>query len=310
MATYGTTSADDPQRKVIAIAYDFDGTLSPQPMQEYTVLPALNLTPGDFWEEVNRQAQADHAEKMLTYMRLLLEKSKAKGLPLTRKHFHAMGGKIDYFPGVESCDGQESWFHRINDFVRNESRGTIETRHYIISAGLLELLEGTRIVQAGHFARVYASEYHYDEYKSPSFPKVLVTDTTKTQYLFRINKGREDINQNINEHMPEKRRPIPFSNILYVGDGETDIPSMTVTRDNGGHALAVYREKKADAGKTFETCRRLLKDDRVDLIAPADFRAASVLENRMRQLLRTVCQDMLWQEQRRACRHETYSGGA
>ncbi len=285
-----------PRRNVIAIAYDFDGTLSPQPMQEYTVLPKLREKPEDFWKEVNREAKRYRAEKMLTYMRLLLEKAQEKKLEWKRDDFHEdfrkLSRKIKFFPGVDN------WFGRINKFVQSRSEQRISVQHYIISSGLLELLEGISIFK--HFKQVYASEYHYDHNGIPTFPKVLITDTAKTQYLFRINKGLEDPKDSINEHMPEEQRPIPFSNIIYVGDGSTDVPSMTVTRDNGGHSLAVYRED--DEGKSLKICRKLLKADRVDLIAPADFRGGKALDSSMKMLLAALCQNMMWQDWKRDAR--------
>jgi len=159
----------------------------------------------------------------------------------------------------------------------------------LISAGLKEILDGIPIRK--QFERIFASEYHHDPYGKPLFPKVLVNDTIKTQYLFRINKGRELLHERINEHMAEEDRPIPFRNIVYVGDGETDVPGMTVTIKNGGHAIAVYKPKKR---KAKETCINLLRDGRVNHIAPADFRKNSQFMEIMRLTLDLIIHDIIY----------------
>lgn len=204
-------------QNTIAIVYDFDGTLSPQPMQEYTVLPKISVKPANFWRQVNQESRETVSESMLVYMRLLLKKADDKETHIGRNDLKEMGSAIKYFPGVET------WFARTNAIIKKEGKGKIKVQHYVISAGLREILEGTAIKK--HFKKIYASEYHFDHHDRAIFPKLLITDTTKTQYLFRINKGREDLGESINEHMPEKLRPIPFANIIYIGDGITDVPS-------------------------------------------------------------------------------------
>jgi haloacid dehalogenase-like hydrolase len=113
----------------------------------------------------------------------------------------------------------------------------VAVRHYLVSSGLTEIIEGTSIYKKFH--NVFASEYWFEAYDLP-YPKRVITDTGKTQYLFRINKGIEDLGQSINHHMPEDQRPIPFPNMVYFGDGETDVPSMALMRKSGGHAIADF----------------------------------------------------------------------
>lgn len=280
-------------RNTIAMVYDFDGTLSPQPMQEYTVLPKLGVKATDFWREVELQCERDQAEGMLVYMRHLLEEAERARIHIGRQDFAAMARLIEYFAGVET------WFKRMNEFVRKTGQGQVRIKHYLISAGLKEILEGTSLRR--HFSQIYASEYHYDHHGVATFPKVLITDTTKTQYLFRINKGRERQTQSINEHMPEYERPIPFSNMIYIGDGHTDVPSMTVTRQHGGNAVAVY---KPDSQSSLQTCEELLHARRVDFIAAADYRHNSVLEKRVKLLLKSLIANIGYQRELFVCRHE------
>lgn len=206
-------------QNTIAIVYDFDGTLCPQPMQEYTVLSSLGVAPKEFWKEVKKEAKESESEPMLVYMRLLLEKAEVKKAHIGRNDLANLANGIEYFPGVET------WFERINDFVKKVGGGKTKIAHYIISAGMKEILEGVSIRK--HFSNIFASEYHFDHHGVATFPKQLITDTSKTQFLFRINKGREKLTENINQHTPEHKRPIPFSNIVYIGDGLTDVPSLT-----------------------------------------------------------------------------------
>ena len=278
----------------IAIVYDFDGTLSPQPMQEYTVLPKIGIEPAAFWKQVHKEATETGSDPMLVYMRLMMEKLyKNDDVKITREDFSVMAEKIQYFPGVES------WFPRINAYVKKRSDATVNVQHYIISAGQKEILEGISIRK--FFKQIYASEYHFNQYGIATFPKLLITDTSKTQFLFRINKGKESLAESINEHMPESARPIPFQNIIYIGDGMTDVPSMALTKKSGGHAIAVFNPKMA---KTKETCVRLLDAGRVDFIAPADYREASKLAGRVELLLDSVIAGIAYAAEVAACKAE------
>ena len=265
-----------PLQNVIAIVYDFDGTLSPQPMQEYTVLPKLQIESKRFWAEVTEETNKTESEGMLVYMRLLLEKIEERKQQIDRDDFKAMASDIEYFKGVEA------WFGRMNNFVAKASDGKVELRHYIISAGLKEILDGISIVD--EFSNIFASEYHYDHNGIAVFPKQLITDTSKTQILFRINKGREGILEKINEHMALNQRPIPFSNMIYIGDGDTDVPSMAVVKQNGGHALAVYNPD-SDKPDHRQKCINLLKSNRIDYFAAADYSEGQSLDELIKLVL-------------------------
>ena len=280
-------------QNTIALVYDFDGTLSPQPMQEYTVLPKIGVQPAEFWAMVNREARETESDPMLVYMRHILEALERVRVDVKREDFAAMARAIEYFPGVAT------WFSRMNAYVRKRSRGQAKLQHYLISAGQKEILDGVSIRR--HFKRIYASEYHFNHHGIATFPKLLVTDTIKTQFLFRINKGIEDVTESINEHMPEGERPIPFQNIVYVGDGMTDVPSMALTKKSGGHTVAVY-DPKGEKGRA--TCVKLLEAGRADFIAEADFRAASRLTRRVQLLLDAIVADIAYRREAFECRVE------
>ena len=232
----------------------------------------IGIDPDAFWKESNEIARREGADGLITYMHLLYKKAKAEGVRIDRADLVAQGKNVELFAGVEE------WFDEIGAYVklRAETHG-ISLRHYIVSAGLTEIIEGTRIYKRFH--NVFASEYWFDAYEVP-FPKRVITDTGKTQYLFRINKGIEDLGQGINEHMDEAARPIPFANMIYFGDGDTDVPSMAVMRKNGGHAVAVHTP-----GRPRKKCVDLFKAGRCDFFAPADYRRGSDLFKRTCLLL-------------------------
>jgi phosphoserine phosphatase len=273
------------EKKTIALVYDFDGTLSPKPMQEYGFLPKIGEDPRAFWAESNRLARQHGADPLITYMHLLYKKAKAAGVRIDRDELVALGREVELFPGVLE------WFDEIEEYVRirSEAQG-VRLRHYLVSSGLTEIIEGTAIYPRFH--NVFASEYWFDAYDVP-FPKRVITDTGKTQYLFRINKGIEDLGENINQHMPEGARPIPFANMIYFGDGDTDVPSMAVMRKNGGRAVAVYPPGKAKA-----KCRELFRAGRCDFFAPADYTRGSDLFRRTCLLLDSMLANMRIEEER------------
>ena len=268
------------QKKTIALIYDFDGTLCPRPMQEYAFLPKIGENPEAFWAESNKIAREQGADPLITYMHLLYKKAKAKNVRIDRSDLVAQGASVEFYPGVME------WFDATSDYVRRQTEGQgVTLRHYLISSGLTEIVEGTPIYRKFH--NVFASEYWFDAYDLP-FPKRVITDTGKTQYLFRINKGIENLGESINHHMPESERPIPFSNMIYFGDGDTDVPSMAVVRKNGGRAIAVHGDDAAGRGK----CLDLLKAGRCDFFAGADYRVGSPLFKRTCLLIDRMVADI------------------
>lgn len=245
------------KKLVMAICYDFDGTLAPGNMQEYGFIENLNMTPKNFWCKSNLLAQSQKADGILAYMKMMKEESKKHELPFTKSDLTEYASKVPLFEGVEN------WFKRINAYAHKQG---VELEHYIISSGLKEMVEGTSI--ASHFKEVFASSFMYDERGVAVWPALVVNYTNKTQFLYRINKGCLDVsdNESINKHMNDEDKPIPFSNIIYIGDGETDIPSMKTVKREGGHTIAVYHKGNKKQAK------KLLGSDRADIIAPADYK--------------------------------------
>jgi hypothetical protein len=279
-----SASAPKFDKKTIALVYDFDGTLSPKPMQEYAFLPKIGVDPVAFWAESNALAKKTQADPLITYMHLLYKKAQARSVRIDRSDLVAQGRQVELYPGVEG------WFDCVGAYVKAHAQSHgVSIRHYLVSSGLVEIIEGTTIYKRFH--NVFASEYWFEAYDLP-YPKRVITDTGKTQYLFRINKGVEDLGESINQHMPESARPIPFANMIYFGDGDTDVPSMAVMRKNGGHAVAVYPPAKSKA-----KCVDLFKAGRCDFFAPADYRTGSDLFKRTCLLLDRILADIRVREE-------------
>ena len=249
------------EKPIFALMYDFDKTLSPRDMQEYAFIPNVKMTPDEFWSECRETMLKNRMDQILAYMFVMYKKAKGK-LLFTRETLRALGKDVELFDGVET------WFRRVNDYAAKKG---MKAEHYIISSGLKEIIEGTPI--AGNFEQIYAAEYCYDENGEPCWPAMAVNYTSKTQFLFRINKGVLEVTENdgLNEFMPEDKRRVPFRNMVYIGDGLTDVPCMKLVRTNGGHSIAVYQDDK-------KKVNNLLLEGRVDYVIKADYSSGSEME--------------------------------
>jgi phosphoserine phosphatase len=250
----------------MAFIYDFDGTLAYGEMQEYDLVPKLGVAPEQFWIMSNEIKVSHNVDGILAYMYLIIKMAREKNIPITRSDFAAYSRNIKFFPGVES------WFERISEYGR--SRG-VEVSHYIISSGIKEMIEGTTI--AGNFKAIFASSYMYDEKGNPIWPARAVNYTNKTQYIFRLNKGvlDETDDVSVNTYQPRKNRPMPFKNMIYFGDGATDIPCMRLVKNFGGHAIMVYDDNKANSR---QTALDYVQKGRISMAASHDYSCGTMLE--------------------------------
>ncbi len=263
----------------MAICYDFDGTLSPGNMQEYGFMEKLQTTPKKFWVKSNKSASDNFADLNLAYMKLMIEEASNKNVPFNKKAFCEYGKSVKLYKGVES------WFGRINKYGREHG---VEVKHYIISSGLKEIIECTSIGK--NFEYIFASAYMYDANGVPVWPANVVNYTSKTQYLFRINKGCCDINDNktINAYVKQEDRAVPFSNMIFIGDGETDIPAMKMVKVNGGHSIAVYNSSKK--GKK-DKALKLIEEDRVNIVASADYSNNKTIDKYVKSIIDKLALD-------------------
>lgn len=256
----------------MAIAYDFDGTLAPGNMQEHNFLPALGVKPGKFWSKAKNKAKENDMDEILAYMQLTIDEAFKKELSIKEADFISYGNGITLFQGVET------YFNRINTYA--SERG-IKIEHYIISSGLREFIKGTKI--AKYFTYIFASGFEYNPSGQAVWPALAINYTNKTQYLFRINKGIKNSydNESINKYTPQEDRHIPFERILYLGDGETDVPAMKMIKYQKGVAIAVFNPKaraKKNKKSPKQICELLLEQNRADYIAPADYSENSELD--------------------------------
>ena len=260
-------------KPIIALLYDFDKTLCTTDMEDYAFIPALGYTPAQFWSKANTFGRENRMDGLLAYMYTMMAECRAQGKVLKRDFLVQCGRSMELFPGVRE------WFARINAF--GESLG-VEVEHYVLSSGLKEIIEGSGI--AHEFKQIYACEFYYDESGAACWPKLDVNFTNKTQFVYRINKGVLDVadDKTLNDSMPDDSKRVPFTNMIYVGDGLSDVPCMKMMRAYGGQAIAVYQSGNR-AG-----VEDLLAKGRVDFMFPADYREGTGLDVTVRNVIRKM----------------------
>lgn len=261
---------------VLAICYDFDKTLSPDNMQAQGYLASINYeNQNDFWDKANKLAQDNEMDKDLAWMYLMLKEARGK-LIFNKDNLRAYGASLALYPGVAE------WFERINKF--GEKHG-VKVEHYIISSGIKEMIEGTEPAKNGAFTKIYASSFYYDEDGLAIWPAQVINYTSKTQFLFRIEKGVLDVNDSgVNAHFYEDKLRVPFRNMVYIGDSDTDIPCMKLVNVNGGHSIGVYNPDEADDTK-FNKVHQMMRDNRIKYFAAADYTDGSELDQLVKNII-------------------------
>lgn len=249
------------KQPIVAILYDFDKTLATDDMQNFSFIPALGMTSKEFWQETDELSKRTGMEKILSYMYHMIEKCKEKNIPLTKEYLTKLGKDVKFYDGVTA------WFKRINTYA--EDLG-VKIEHYIVSCGTKEIIEGSSI--AKEFKEIYACEFLFDENGIATWPKIAINYTSKTQFVFRVVKGALNSNDDVrvNSRIGEKR--VPFRNIIYIGDGLTDVPCMTLVKEKGGKSIAIY--PKGEKDKVYP----LFEDERVNYICRGDYSTNSDLD--------------------------------
>lgn len=275
-------------KPIITLLYDFDKTLCTTDMEDYSFIPALGMTPSEFWQIANDFGRENHMDGLLAYMYTMIEECRSRNIRLDREFLIRCGHAVELFPGVRE------WFGRINAFGAELG---VDIEHYVLSSGLTEIIEGTGIFH--EFKKVYACEFFYNEEGLASWPKLDVNFTNKTQFIYRINKGVLEVSDDraLNSSMPDDSRRVPFTNMIYVGDGLSDVPCMKMTRAYGGQAIAVYQDSNRQA------VEELLSRSRVDFIFPADYRQGTGLDETVKNIIRKMAiADALTEENARQFR--------
>lgn len=260
------------EKPVIAICYDFDKTLSPDDMQAQGYIQSAGYDIDEFWREANECAERNDMDQNLAYMYKMVEAAGEK-IPLTRETLNAYGEKVKLFSGVEE------WFERISEY--GQAHGVI-IEHYIISSGFKEMIEGTEMAKKGAFEKIYASAFYFNEYGEAVWPAQAINYANKIQFLFRISKGVLDINdQSVNDYFSEDEIRIPFRDIVYIGDSDTDIPCMKLVDSYGGYSIGVYNPDSKDKKKVC----KMMDDDRISLCVAADYNPGSELDALVKRII-------------------------
>ncbi len=258
----------------IAIIYDFDKTLSPKDMQAYGYISKLGVNDDEFWKMCEEFCMKNACDRILGYMYYMLKTYKEKGITLTKNFLIDCGKNIELYKGVES------WFERINKYGKKLN---VDIEHYIVSSGIKEMIQGTSI--AKYFKEIYAGYYVYDSENHPIWPALAINYTNKTQYLYRINKGILNVfDDSINDSMPHELRPVPFTNMIYIGDSLTDIPCMRLVMKNGGYSIGVFQQDH----KNKNYLKKLITENRINYVVESDYSENSEIENLVKEIIQTV----------------------
>lgn len=266
---------EDMKMPIVAICYDFDKTLSPDDMQAQGYIQSVGYDVNEFWEATGRLARENDMDSNLAYMYKMVQEAEGN-LIFTKEALLEYGSRVKLFEGVDG------WFERIRQYGAGQG---VRVEHYIISSGLKEMIEGTNIAKAGAFERIYASSFYFNENGMVKWPAQVVNYTNKTQFLFRISKGVLDINDSgVNDHFEPEEIRIPFRNMVYIGDSDTDVPCMKLVNSYGGHSIGVYNPVTGDKKKVF----KMLRENRIRYFAPADYREGTDMDILVKTIIDAV----------------------
>lgn len=294
MITYKTQSSAESDLPVLAICYDFDKTLSPDDMQAQGFIQSLNVDVNEFWQESNSLAKEHDMDNNLAYMYMMATKSYGKQF-LTKEVLADYGSKVSLYNGVST------WFERIRQYGLKQG---VQIEHYIISSGLKEMIEGTEMAKNGVFKKIYASAFMFDDKGVAVWPAQAINYTNKTQFLFRIQKGVLDINDpGVNDYIRPEEQRVPFRNMIYIGDSDTDIPCMSLVNINGGHSIGVYDPDSKNKDKVY----KMMQHHRIRYYASADYTDGSDLDTVVKQIIQKTAAYEALEQQYVRNKHEAES---
>lgn len=294
MITYKNQVSAESDLPVLAICYDFDKTLSPDDMQAQGFIQSLNVDVNEFWKESNTLAKEYDMDNNLAYMYMMATKSYGKQF-LTKEVLADYGSKVALYNGVST------WFERIRQYGLKQG---VQIEHYIISSGLKEMIEGTEMAKNGAFKKIYASAFMFDDKGVAVWPAQAINYTNKTQFLFRIQKGVLDINDpGVNDYIRPEEQRVPFRNMIYIGDSDTDIPCMSLVNVNGGHSIGVYDPDSKNKDKVY----KMMQHHRIRYYAPADYTDGSDLDTVVKQIIQKTAAYEVLEQQYVRNKHEAES---
>ncbi len=282
------TKSDQP---ILAICYDFDKTLTPDDMQAQGFIQEVGYDVDDFWKKSNDLAEQNDMDHNLAYMFMMITESEGK-FSVNRKNLESYGAKVSLFPGVDT------WFERIRAYGQTKN---VIVEHYIISSGLKEMIEGTSVAKNGAFEKIYASSFYFNEKGAAKWPAQVVNFTNKTQFLFRIEKGVLDVNDPaVNEYFQPEEIRVPFRNMVYIGDSDTDIPCMKLVNSLGGHSIGVFNKDTQDKTKVY----KMMRENRIKYYTPADYSEGSALDNLVKAIIDATAANEVLERNYCACKKE------
>ena len=267
-----------PRRRIpMAIVYDFDGTLAPGNVQERQFIPDVGMTPDDFWAGVDRLSEVHQAAVSLMYMYEMLKKADEARVPVRREDFRAGSQDIELFDGVRD------WFDRVNKYGRAEG---VRLEHYIVSSGNAEIIEGTPI--ATKFAKIYASRFSLRPKRRGCLAGAWrLTTRPRPSTCSASIRGPTTLATTLPSTATwrKKDRPVPFENMVYIGDGVTDVPCFRLVKDQGGLSIAVYRPHTRNAREKAET---FVRDGRVRCAVPANYTEGGELDRLVHDYIKLI----------------------
>ncbi|WP_081966329.1 HAD family hydrolase [Bifidobacterium pullorum] len=282
------------EKPVVAICYDFDKTLSPDDMQAQGYIQSVGYDVPDFWKKSNSLAADNEMDQNLSYMYMMKQASEGKVL-FTKPQLAEYGASVKLFPGVER------WFERIREYGKEKD---VIVEHYIISSGLKEMIEGTTVAREGVFEKIYASSFYYNENGVAVWPAQVVNYTNKTQFLFRIEKGVLDINDPaVNDSFSPEEIRVPFRNMIYIGDSDTDIPCMKLVTSYGGHSIGVYDATGDNKTKVY----KMMRDGRIRYFAPANYAEGAELDSLVKSIIDRTATNEALEKRYYKCKNEQLS---
>ncbi|MCI8332310.1 MAG: haloacid dehalogenase-like hydrolase [Clostridiales bacterium] len=277
---------------VLAVCYDFDKTLSPDNMQAQGYIQSVGYNIEDFWKESSELAESSNMDQNLAYMYKMVKEAEGNFV-LNEKALNDYGAKVNLFPGVSS------WFERIREY--GDRQGVI-VEHYIISSGLKEMIEGTKVAKEGAFEKIFASSFYYNERGVAVWPAQVINHTNKTQFLFRIEKGILDINDfSVNDYFAPEDVRVPFRNMVYIGDSDTDVPCMRLVNSYGGHSIGVYDAESKDKSKVY----KMMRDGRIKYYVPADYSEGTELDLLLKAIIDRTAANEILENKYYACKKQT-----
>ena len=269
-------------RETIAVIFDFDDTLAPDSTSG--LLQKLGVDVEEFWRDEVEPLIEDDWDPVPAYLVKMIQKSRSGEVPtITKDVLQNWGQELPLHSGVTTI------FKRIRDHAKKiNPRLSIE--FYLISSGIEDILRHTEI--AHEFHDIWASNFSYDETGAIAYPKKVISFTDKTRYIFYIKKGLSgDAVRGkpfeVNRKIAAESSRIPLNQMIFVGDGYTDIPCFSLVRKGGGIAIGVYDNDRQDRwGRAWG----FVEDGRVSNLVPADYEEKRALSNSLIMAVESLAQ--------------------